>query len=486
MQTEIKKYQMFIDGEFVNSSSQETTKVINPATEEVISEIPKGTVEDVRRAIESAERAQKEWGKIPSIERGKYLRAISKEIRENVEVLARTISEEMGKTLPLAKTEVNFTADYIDYMAGWARRYEGEIVQSDRPNEQIFVHKEPIGVIAGILPWNFPFFLIARKAAPALVTGNTIVLKPSDLSPNNALEFAKIIEKAGLPKGVINIVTGSGRTLGHELSAHPKVGMVSLTGSYNAGAAVMRSAAENITKVSLELGGKAPAIVMDDADIDLAVRSVVTSRVINTGQVCNCTERVYVHEKIADEFIKKVVKAMEQIKYGDPLIDENPDMGPLASKDALESVEKMVQKAVANGAKILTGGKRSTREKGYFYEPTVLVNVNNKMDIMQKEIFGPVLPIATFKDLDEALELANDCEFGLTSSIFTQNLDVTMRASKELEFGETYVNRENFEAIQGFHAGWKKSGIGGADGKHGLEEYLQTHVVYLQYNSNKK
>ncbi|MDQ0857855.1 aldehyde dehydrogenase [Bacillus sp. V2I10] len=485
-QTKVKKYRMFIDGEFVESSSNETTQVINPATEEVISEIPKGTVEDVRRAIDSAERAQKEWGKLPAVERGKYLRAISKEIRKNADVLARTISEEMGKTLSLAETEVNFTADYIDYMAEWARRYEGEIVQSDRPNEQIFVHKAPIGVIAGILPWNFPFFLIARKAAPALITGNTIVLKPSDVSPNNAMEFAKIIEKAGIPKGVINVVTGSGRTLGQELSGNSKVGMVSLTGSYNSGVAVMRAAADNITKVSLELGGKAPAIVMDDADIELAVRSIVASRVINTGQVCNCTERVYVHETVADEFIEKVVKAMEQTKYGNPLVDENLDMGPLVSEEALVSVERMVQEAVASGAKVLIGGKRSAREKGFFYEPTVLVNVNNGMDIMQQEIFGPVLPIAIFKDLDEALELANDCEYGLTSSIFTQNLDVTMRASKELEFGETYVNRENFEAIQGFHAGWKKSGIGGADGKHGLEEYLQTHVVYLQHNPNKK
>jgi lactaldehyde dehydrogenase / glycolaldehyde dehydrogenase len=481
-QAEIKKYQMYIDGEFVESASKETTKVINPATEEIISEIPKGTIGDVRRAIDSAEQAQKEWAKLPAIERGKYLRAISNEIRENVNDLARTISEEMGKTLALAETEVHFTADYIDYMAEWARRYEGEIVQSDRPNEQIFVHKAPIGVIAGILPWNFPFFLIARKAAPALITGNTIVLKPSDLSPNNALEFAKILEKAGLPKGVINIVTGSGSVLGQELSNSPKVGMVSLTGSYNAGAAVMRTAAENITKVSLELGGKAPAIVMNDADIDLAVRSIVDSRVINTGQVCNCTERVYVQEDVADEFIQKIVKAMEQTNYGDPLVDENIQMGPLASEGALVTVEKMVQEAVSNGAKVLTGGKRSTRDKGYFYEPTVLVNVKNEMEIMQQEIFGPVLPIATFKDLDEAIELANDCEYGLTSSIFTQNLDVTMRASKELEFGETYVNRENFEAIQGFHAGWKKSGIGGADGKHGLEEYLQTHVVYIQNN----
>ncbi|MFE3574674.1 aldehyde dehydrogenase [Lysinibacillus sp. NPDC059133] len=478
----MRKYQMYINGRFVSSSSGEQTQVINPATEEIISEVPKGTVEDVRLAIDSAEKAQKAWAKLPSIERGRYLQTISKEIRKNAPILARAISEEMGKTLSLAETEVNFTADYIDYMAGWARRYEGEIVQSDRPNEQIFIHKEPIGVIAGILPWNFPFFLIARKAAPALITGNTIVLKPSDLSPNNALEFAKIIDKVGLPKGVINIVTGSGTTLGQELAGNSKVGMVSLTGSYNAGAAVMRAAAENITKVSLELGGKAPAIVMDDADIDLAVRSIVASRVINTGQVCNCTERVYVHKNIADEFIKKITKAMSEVTYGDPLMNKEIDMGPLSSKEALESVEKMVQEAVANGATLLTGGKRSSQDKGYFYEPTVLVNVNNEMEIMRQEIFGPVLPIATFNDLDEALELANDCEYGLTSSIFTQNIDVTMRASKELEFGETYVNRENFEAIQGFHAGWKKSGIGGADGRHGLEEYLQTHVVYLQSN----
>lgn len=472
---------MFIDGEFVDSSSNEMTKVINPSTEEVISEVPKATVEDVKRAIGSAEKAQKQWAKLPSSERAKYLLAISKEIRANADMLARTISEEMGKTLALAETEVNFTADYMDYMAGWARRYEGEIVQSDRPNENIFVYKEPIGVIAGILPWNFPFFLIARKAAPALVTGNTIVVKPSAESPNNALEFAKIVEKAGLPKGVINIVTGSGATLGNELSSNPKVGMVSLTGSYNAGAAVMRAAAENITKVSLELGGKAPTIVMNDADIDLAVKSVIDSRVINTGQVCNCTERVYVQEDVADEFIEKVTKAMSEVRYGDPLVDQDIDMGPLVNEAGLRSVDEMVKKAVSEGAKILTGGKPAAREKGYFYEPTVLVNVNNSMEIMRQEIFGPVLPIATFKMFDEAIELANDCEYGLTSAIFTRNVDTMMRASNELKFGETYVNRESFEAIQGFHAGWRKSGIGGADGKHGLEEYLQTHVVYVQY-----
>lgn len=480
-----KVYQMYIDGQFVNSSSNETTPVLNPATEKVISEVPKGSVSDARRAVDAATRAQKEWAKLPAIERAQYLKAISKGIRENAKHIAHVISEEMGKTLSLAEVEVNFTADYIDYTAEWARRYEGEIIQSDRPNENILLFKQPIGVVAGILPWNFPFFLIARKAAPALITGNTIVLKPSAESPNNALELAKIVEKAGLPKGVINFVTGSGSVIGKDLASNPKVGLVSLTGSYHAGAEVMRAAAENITKVSLELGGKAPAIVMSDADLDLAVKSIVASRIINSGQVCNCAERVYVHEDIAEEFYTKIVEAMKQVKQGNPLDYSDIDMGPLINNSSLEAVEKHVKEAIASGAKLLTGGKR-TGEVGYFFEPTVLINTNNEMRIMQEEIFGPVIPIASFKDLDEAIDLANDCEYGLTSSIYTQNIDVAMRACNELKFGETYINRENFEAIQGFHAGWRKSGIGGADGKHGLEEYLQTHVVYLQYNQNRK
>ncbi|MBX9976590.1 aldehyde dehydrogenase [Cytobacillus firmus] len=479
------KYQMFIDGEFLDSSSKETMKVYNPATEEVISNVPKGTVEDARRAIDAAALAQKTWAKLPAIERAKYLKNLAKGIRDNTEHLARTISEEMGKTISLAEVEVNFTADYIEYTAEWARRYEGEIIQSDRQGENIFLFKQPIGVIAGILPWNFPFFLIARKAAPALLTGNTIVLKPSGESPNNAIEFAKIVEATGIPKGVINFVTGSGSVIGKELASNPKIGMVSLTGSYNAGAEVMREAAQNITKVSLELGGKAPAIVMDDADIELAVNSIIASRIINSGQVCNCAERVYVHNDIAEKFCERITEEMKKVKHGNPLTQTNIDMGPIINKNSLDNINSLVQDALAMGAKLLTGGKR-VETIGYHYEPTVLINTNNNMRIMKEEIFGPVLPIATFKDLDEAIELANDCEYGLTSSIYTQNLDNAMRASNELNFGETYINRENFEAIQGFHAGWKKSGIGGADGKHGLEEYLQTHVVYLQYNNLKK
>ena len=478
---------MFIDGKFVSHSTGKTISVVNPSTERVISEIPAGTAADVEMAVGAAEIAQKSWAKLPPIERAKYLREIAQGIRKRGDVLARTISEEQGKILPLARIEVNFTADYIDYMAEFARRYEGEIIPSDRPNEHILLFKLPIGVVAGILPWNFPFFLIARKMAPALVTGNTIVIKPSCNTPNNAFEFAQIVAESSLPNGVFNLVSGTGAAVGVALAGHPKIGMVSLTGSTEAGIAVMRTASNNITKVSLELGGKAPAIVMADADLDLAVRAIRDSRIINTGQVCNCAERVYVHESIADKFIEKVTEKMNETKFGDPLAETDVDMGPLVSKQQLEQVDAAVQQAVKDGAKLVLGGHRpADRKIGYFYPPTVLTHCNHRSAIMQKEVFGPVLPITTFRDLDEAIELANDCEYGLTSSIYTQNLDVAMRACREIKFGETYINRENFEAMQGFHAGWRKSGIGGADGKHGLEEFLQTHVVYVQYNQEKK
>jgi lactaldehyde dehydrogenase/glycolaldehyde dehydrogenase len=482
----MKSYQMFINGEFIANESRKMISVINPATEAIVSEIPAGTREDVETAVKAAEQAQKSWGKLPAIVRAGYLKEIAQGIRENSEELARVIAEEQGKILPLARVEANFTADYMDYMAEFARRYEGEIIESDRPNENIFLFKLPIGVIGGILPWNFPFFLIARKLAPALVTGNTIVIKPSSETPNNAFEFAKIVAKTSLPKGVFNLVSGAGSVVGNAIAGHPKVGMVSFTGSVEGGIKIMRAAAENVTKVSLELGGKAPAIVMADADLDLAVKSICASRIINTGQVCNCAERVYVHESVAEQFIAKMTVAMRNVKYGSPLEDETIDMGPLVSKQQLEQVEASVAKAIKDGATLVVGGKRADRGVGFYFEPTVLTNCKQSMDIMQKETFGPVLPIATFKDLDEAIELANDSDFGLTSSIYTQNIDVAMRACKEIKFGETYVNRENFEAMQGFHAGWRKSGIGGADGKHGLEEYLQTHVVYMQYNQNVK
>ena len=477
----MKTLPMYINGEFVISNSGKTFEVLNPATEEIIGVITKGTVADAQAAIDAAEAAQDAWAALPAIQRAGYLRKIAEGIRGRAEEIAKVISSEMGKILPLARVEVNFTADYIDYMAEWARRYEGEIIQSDRPNEHIFLYKKPIGVTTGILPWNFPFFLIARKMAPALVTGNTIVLKPSVDSPINAVLFSEVVDSVGLPKGVFNVVHGSGADVGNELAANPKVGLISLTGSEPAGRKVMEAASQNITKVNLELGGKAPAIVFADADLDLAANAIVASRVINSGQVCNCAERVYVQREVKDQFVAKLVDRMQKVRSGNPLEDETLDMGPMVNKQGLDHAQAMVQAAVQAGGRVLTGGK-ALEGKGYYFEPTVIDNVDNSMDILRSEIFAPVIPVATFDTVDEVIALANDCEYGLTSSVYTQNINKAMKVVSRLKFGETYVNRENFEAMQGFHAGWRKSGIGGADGKHGLEEYLQTHVVYLQYD----
>lgn len=475
----MKELRMYIDGQFIENKSGKWISVLNPSTEEVTSLMPDGTVEEVKTAIEAAEKAQVAWERVPAVERASYLIKIAGGIRKREKELTDIIVREGGKTQGLANVEVLFTADYLEYMAGWARRYEGEIIPSDRPNENIFLFKKPIGVTTGILPWNFPFFLIARKAAPALVTGNTIVIKPSQITPENAYVFAQIADEVGLPKGVFNLVNGRGSVIGSELAGNPKVGMVSLTGSVAAGVETMKAASANVIKVSLELGGKAPAIVLPDADLDLAVKSIIASRVINTGQVCNCCERVYVHADIKEQFVEKVVAGMKAAKVGNPNEVADLDMGPLVEANALKSVEEKVAKAIQQGAKLLCGGKR-IGDKGYFFEATVLDNCTQKMDIIQEETFGPVLPIVEYTDLNDAIAWANDCEYGLTSSVYTQNLDTAFKLIRALKFGETYVNRENFEAMQGFHAGYRKSGIGGADGKHGLEEYLQTQMVYLE------
>ncbi|WP_426116962.1 aldehyde dehydrogenase [Pseudomonas sp. DSP3-2-2] len=472
-------YQSYIDGAFADGDN--LIEVFNPANGQLLGSVPETSLSEVERAIAAARAAQKGWARKPANERAGYLHRIATKVRDNAERLARIITAEQGKVLGLALVEVNFTADYLDYMAEWGRRLEGEILTSDRPGENIFVFRKPLGVIAGILPWNFPFFLIARKLAPALITGNTIVIKPSEETPINCFEFARLLAETDLPKGVVNIVSGKGATVGSALSSHAGVDMVNFTGSVATGSRIMAAAAGNITKLNLELGGKAPAIVLADADLGLAVKAITASRVINTGQVCNCAERVYVQRKVADQFIDQVSAAMAATRYGDPLAEDNLDMGPLINQAGLDKVAQMVRTAVGDGAQVITGGSVADRNgQGFHYQPTVLAGCQQAMEIMRHEIFGPVLPIQIIDDLDEGIALANDCEFGLTSSIYTKDLSSAMRACNELDFGETYINRENFEAMQGFHAGVRKSGIGGADGKHGVYEFTHTHVVYLQ------
>jgi lactaldehyde dehydrogenase/glycolaldehyde dehydrogenase len=473
-------YNNFINGIFKPSSGSDRITVINPSNGQPICTVPDSTAADVNEAVEAAEAAQKAWARRPAIERAKALRTLAAKIRGQVEALARVITEEQGKVLDLARVEVAFTADYFDYMAEWARRIEGEILESDRPGETILLFRQPIGVIGGILPWNFPFFLIARKAAPALVTGNTIVIKPSEETPHNAVKFCELMAECELPPGLINVVHGRGATAGKALASSARIGMISFTGSVETGSAIMAAAAPNITKVNLELGGKAPAIVMADADVDLAVKAVKASRVINSGQVCNCAERIYVQKRIAPQFVEKLTAAMKSTRFGDPLVDGSVEYGPLINEAGYNKVDRLVKSAVAAGATVTTGGQRGASQTGYYYEPTVVTGCKQDMEIVRREVFGPVAPVVEFDDLDEAISFANDSEYGLTSSIYTRDLNVALRACQEIRFGETYINRENFEAMQGFHAGWRKSGIGGADGKHGLYEFTQTHVVYMQ------
>lgn len=471
------EFKTFIGGDFIPANG--VIDVVNPATGKVIGQVPDADAGVVDAAFKAADAAQAEWARLPAHARGLVLRAIAAKVRENLPELARITALEQGKVLPLAEMEIALTAEYLDYMAEWGRRIEGEVISSDRPGETMLLFRRPMGVVAGILPWNFPFFMIARKVAPALVTGNTIVVKPSEETPYGAAAFARLVAETDLPAGVFNLVCGRGQTTGEAMVAHSLAQMISFTGSSAAGSAIMANAARNITKVNLELGGKAPAIVLDDANIDLAVGMLSASKTINTGQACNCAERVYVHKAVAQEFRDKLAGAVGAITQGDPFAADPVAMGPLINQAAVQRIDALVDNARSLGASVMVGGAPG-ESAGCHYQPTVLIDTTPEMDIMHREIFGPVIVVNEIENLDEGIALANASEYGLTSSIFTDSLASAMKAIAELRFGETYVNRENFEAIQGFHAGVRKSGIGGTDGKHGLYEYTHTQVAYIQ------
>ncbi len=481
VEEDVANHTHFIGGRFVEDNTSPRIEVFNPATEERIADVPDASPAIVDEAVAAARKAQPAWAELPPIERAGYVKAIAEKIRGKVDILAETITREQGKTLDVARGEVLGMAGLMDYMAEWARRIEGEIIASDRKGETIYLNRVPIGVVGGILPWNYPFYLIGRKLAPALVAGNSIVIKPSEETPLNAFIFAELASEVGLPDGVFNLVSGRGATTGAALSGHPGIDLVSFTGSVPTGIAIMQAAAKNLTRVNLELGGKAPAIVLKDADIDLAAKAITASRVVNTGQVCNCAERIFVERAVADEFTENFVRRMAAVKYGDPLAESGLDMGPLVNATQLGKVAAMVERAKAAGATVVLGGQLADRNRGHHYEPTVLTDCRPDMEIMRKEIFGPVAPIAVVDSVEEAVHHANDTEYGLTSSLYTNDLNKAMRVTRALKFGETYINRENGEAYQGFHAGRKKSGIGGADGKHGFYEYMETQAVYIDH-----
>ncbi|MCE5234978.1 MAG: aldehyde dehydrogenase [Clostridiaceae bacterium] len=472
----MNRFQAYINGQFFET--EKYAAVYNPANGDVVGEAPVCTVKDVDAAVDAAAQAQKSWRRLTYMQRADYLKKWSAKMSEYKEQLGELLCREQGKTLAQATGEANGAANLIAYHAEWAWRIEGEIVTSDRANQNVWIYKEPIGVVGCIIPWNFPLYIIARKVAPALLTGNTVVIKPSSDTPLTALFIAKIFDEIGMPAGVVNVITGSGALLGKALAAHPKIGMISLTGSTAAGQEVMRNCAESVAKVSLELGGKAPSIVMNDANLDLAVASILMAKTKNAGQVCNTPERVYVQRDAAHAFIEKLVEAMQKVTFGDGMA--NPTMGALVNRKAVETVHAMVERAVLSGAKLVLGGE-IPQGAGAFYPPTLLVECRQDMEIMREEIFGPVLPVMVFDTVEEGLALANDCKYGLTAALYTNTMSTMMKFANEIECGELYVNRSQGEAFNGYHSGWKQTGIGGDDGKHGLAEFLQTRTVYCVY-----
>lgn len=476
---------MFIDGSWVTSTSGETIDIINPSTEEVYAKVQNGTVAEAVQALEAAEKAQKEWKKVPARKRAELLYKFADEIKANADKLAELLVKEQGKLLKVAKMEVAVTASFIEYACEGARRIEGDIIPSDNPNEQIWIQKIPRGVVVAITAWNFPLALAGRKIGPALVAGNAIVVKPTSETPLATLELGHLAKKVGLPDGLLNIITGPGRAMGTALVENPITKMVTMTGSTPVGQQIAKMAAQNLTHVQLELGGKAPFIVFEDADIDAAVNAALHSRFDNCGQVCTCNERMYVHEDIYHEFMNKFIQKTKALKVGDPMLEDS-DMGPKVNKSELEHMEHLVKVSLDEGATIATGGKRLSGgefDKGYWFEPTVLTDVTQNMTIVHEESFGPILPVLKFKDFDEVVGFANDCEYGLAAMVFTNDMNKIMRCNDELEYGEIYVNRGHGEQHQGFHNGYKLSGSGGEDGKYGFEQYMEKKTFYVRHKA---
>ena len=479
----MKDYKLFINGEWTESSTGERDTIYSPIDESKVGTTSMGVDADAEAALKAAEAAQKEWKKWPARKRADLLRKFAAEIRANRDRLGELLTREQGKLLSLAKFEVDVTASFIEYACDGARAIEGDIVQSDNADEHIWIHKIPRGVVVAITAWNFPLALAGRKIGPALVAGNAIVVKPTQETPLATLELGDIANKVGLPKGLLNVVTGSGRVLGEALVANPITKMVTMTGSTPAGQSIFRTAAMNLTHVQLELGGKAPSIVFADADIDQAVDACFHSRWDNCGQVCTCNERMYVHEDIYDVFMEKFLVKTRALKVGNPM-NEDVDMGPKVNASELKNMEHLVAKSIEEGATIAHGGKKpegAQFEKGHWFEPTVITDVTQEMTVVHEEAFGPILPVIKFKDFDQVIEWANDCEYGLAAMVFTKDMKKILRLNDELEFGEIYVNRGHGEQHQGFHNGYKLSGSGGEDGKYGFEQYLEKKTFYVKY-----
>jgi succinate-semialdehyde dehydrogenase/glutarate-semialdehyde dehydrogenase len=473
--TQLFRQQAYIDGAWLDADSGQTLAVNNPATNEVIGTVPKMGAVETRRAIAAADRALPAWRALTAKERATKLRRWFELLMENQDDLGRLMTLEQGKPLAEAKGEIAYAASFIEWFAEEAKRVYGDTIPGHQADKRILVIKQPIGVTAAITPWNFPAAMITRKAGPALAAGCTMVIKPASQTPFSALALVELAHRAGIPKGVLSVVTGSASEIGAELTGNPIVRKLSFTGSTEIGRQLMAECAKDIKKISLELGGNAPFIVFDDADLDAAVEGALASKYRNAGQTCVCANRLYVQDGVYDAFAEKLMVAVAKLKIGNGL-EDGITTGPLIDAKAVAKVQEHIADAVGKGAKLVAGGNSLG---GNFFEPTILLNVPNHAAVAKEETFGPLAPLFRFKDEAEVIAMSNDTEFGLASYFYARDLGRVFRVAEALEYGIVGVNTGIISTEVAPFGGMKASGLGREGSKYGIEDYLEIKYLCL-------
>ena len=483
--TKIQNFKMYINGLWVNSESGKTIETVNPENNEVWATVPEATEKDVDKAVKAAQNAfEKSWSNLYPKERAKYLRSLADQLRLNAKHLGTIETIDTGKLFRETKTQANYIAEYYDYFAGLADKVEGTVVPIDKPDMQVTTTRIPIGVVAAIIPWNSQMLLTAVKLAPALAMGNTVVIKASELAPVTLLEFAKLVEKSGIPKGVVNIITGLGEPCGKALTTHDLVERIAFTGGPETAKHIVKNSAENLSQVSLELGGKSPVVVFDDAEQENALNGITAGIFGASGQSCIAGSRLYIQSKIYDDFLNKLIAKAEKIKLGAPM-DNETQMGPLNSYKQLENIEINIKATVEQGGKIRCGGKRSNiSNKGYYFPATIIECKNHNLPAAENELFGPILSVMKFETEDEVIKLMNDNKYGLSSGVFTSNFGRGIRVSKAIRAGITFVNTYRLISPMAPFGGIKDSGYGKEAGIESIKEYTRIKTTWL--NSSDK
>jgi len=482
---ELKEYKMFIDGEWVDSESKKTFETLNPENNEPWARVPEASAKDVDKAVKAAQKAfEGDWPKLLARERGKFLRAIGNQLRDNAELLGKIETTDTGKLFRETKEQANYIAEYYDYYAGLADKVEGTVLPIDKPNMQAITTRIPIGVVAAIIPWNSQMLLTATKVAPALAMGNTVVIKSSELAPAVIFEFAKLIEKTGIPKGVVNVITGFGNPCGKSLTTHNLVEKIAFTGGPETARHIIKNSAENLSEVSLELGGKSPVAVFEDADQENAINGITAGIFGASGQSCIAGSRLYIQNSIYNKFLDKLSNRANKIKIGAPM-DPETEMGPLSNFKQLEIIEKNIKLTIEQGGKIKCGGKRHTfSNKGYYFPPTIIECENHNLPTAENELFGPILSVMKFDTEDEIIKKMNDNQYGLSSGIYTKDLARGLRVSKAIRAGITFVNTYRLISPSAPFGGIKDSGYGKEAGIESIKDYTRVKTVW--FNTSEK